>query len=446
MFHDVNPTLLPRLARQTDSKILVVVMDGLGGVIGTPGGTALERAKKPHLDALAAAGALGRYVPIAPGITPGSGPGHFSIFGYDPLGLEVGRGVLETMGLGIDVAPGDVTARANFATADADGRLTDRRAGRIPTEEATPIARALNAAIPSIEDVRVEIHPGLQHRFALVLRGPGLSDAVGDTDPQQEGLAPLVPLAATPAAAKTARVTVEFLRRAHEHLRGQAKANTVLLRGFSGRPGLPTLAERARLRPVAIAAYPAYLGVARILGMDVAPGVSPKSTTADEVTALEKAWKAPYDFYFLHVKATDSAGEDGDEARKARVIEEFDREVPRIAALEPDVILVTGDHSTPGPAEGPLLALGPVPLPRSVGRARRRDALRRADLRRRALRRPLPRALADARRARLRREAREVRRVSPGGARSEPGGAGPRPLARRAASGTSCSASWRRRG
>lgn len=349
MFHDVNKALIARLARQTDSKILWIVMDGLGGAIlpGTP--TALERAKHPHLDRLATEGALGRQIPVAPGITPGSGPGHFAIFGYDPLTTEVGRGVLETMGLGVPVAPGDVTARANFATAGRDGLLTDRRAGRIPTEEATPLARALAAAIPSIEDVRIEIHPGFQHRFALVLRGSGLSDAVSDTDPQAEGAAPLSPEAATPAAAKTARVTKAFLERANAFLRTQTKANTVLLRGFSGRPTLPTLAERARLRCVAIAAYPAYLGVARILGMDVADGVSPKSTIADEVGVLEREWKKPYDFHFLHIKGTDSAGEDGDEERKARVIEELDREVPRIRALKPDVILLTGDHSTPGP-------------------------------------------------------------------------------------------------
>ena len=365
MFHDVNPTLLPRLARQTDTKILLVVMDGLGGCIlpGTP--TALERAKHSHLDRLASEGALGRQLPIAPGITPGSGPGHFAIFGYDPLTTEVGRGVLETMGLGVPVAPGDVTARANFATAGRDGLLTDRRAGRIPTEEAMPLARALSAAIPTIEDVKVEIHPGLQHRFALVFRGPGLADAVSDTDPQLEGKAALVPEALSPGATKTARVTKVFLERANAFLRSQAKANTVLLRGFSGRPALPTLAERARLRCVAIAAYPAYLGVARILGMDVAAGVSPKSTIADEVTVLEREWKKPYDFHFLHVKGTDSAGEDGDEDRKARVIEEFDREVPRIRALAPDVILITGDHSTPGPMKGhswhgvPFLLHGP---------------------------------------------------------------------------------------
>jgi len=365
MFPDVNPTLLPRLARQTDSRILLVVMDGLGGCIlpGTP--TALERARTPHLDRLATEGALGRQIPIAPGITPGSGPGHFVLFGYDALTTEVGRGVLETMGLGVPVAPGDVTARANFANAGPDGRLTDRRAGRIPTEASTPLAKALAAAIPTIEDVKVEIHPGLQHRFALVLRGPGLVDAVSDTDPQQEGLAPLAPTALSPAAAKTARVTKVFLTRAAAFLKGRSQANAILLRGFSGRPVMPTLRERAQLRPVAVAAYPAYLGVARILGMDVAPGVSPKSTVADEVTALEAAWKQPYDFFFLHVKGTDSAGEDGDEDRKARVIEEFDRELPRIRALRPDVILITGDHSTPGPMKGhswhgvPFLLHGP---------------------------------------------------------------------------------------
>src|SRR5262245_16872935 len=269
MFHDVNPTLLPRLSRRTDSRILFVVMDGLGGALGVDGPTALERAAHPNLDRWAAEGALGRYVPIAPGITPGSGPGHFGLFGYDPLGVEVGRGVLETLGLGVPVAPGDVTARANFATAGSDGRLTDRRAGRIPTAEASPLAKALGKAVPKVEDVSVEGPPGLEHRFALVLRGPGLSDAVSDTDPQREGVAPLDPLPQSQAAEKTARVTAEWLRRAREFLDGQTKANAILLRGFSGRPSLPTLAERARLRPVAIAAYPAYLGVARVLGMDV---------------------------------------------------------------------------------------------------------------------------------------------------------------------------------
>jgi 2,3-bisphosphoglycerate-independent phosphoglycerate mutase len=352
VFHDVNPTLLPRLSRKTESRILVVVLDGLGGALGT-GPTALERSAHPNLDRLAASGALGRYVPIAPGITPGSGPGHFALFGYDPLTTEVGRGVLEALGVGIDVRPGDVAARANFATVGPDGRLTDRRAGRLPTEEAAPLARSLGEATPRIEDVAVSVHPGLQHRFVVVLRGPGLSDAVADTDPQREGLAPLAPAALDPRAEKTSRVASAFLARAAERLRGRERGNAVLLRGFSGRPALPTLAERARLTPCVVAAYPAYLGVARVLGMEVAEGVGPKSTIAEEVSTVEREWaKGRHDFVFLHVKPTDAAGEDGDEERKARVIEEFDREVPRLAALRPDVLLVTGDHSTPGPMKG----------------------------------------------------------------------------------------------
>ncbi len=353
--HDVNPTLLPRISRRTDSRILFVVLDGLGGAIGTEGGTALERARHPNLDRLAKEGALGRWIPIAPGITPGSGPGHFALFGYDPLTTEVGRGVLETLGLGVEVRAGDVTARANFAKVGPDGLLSDRRAGRIPTEEAAPIARWLGTRVPLIEDVRIEVHPGLQHRFALVLRGSALCDAVSDTDPQREGLAPLVATALAPAAEKTARVANAFLKRAGDLLDRHPKANSVLLRGFSGRPALPTLAERAKLTCCVVAAYPAYLGVARILGMDVVPGVTPKSTIAEEVSALEGAWARTdvrYDFAFLHVKATDSAGEDGDEARKAAVIEEFDRVVPRLEALAPDVLVVTGDHSTPGPMKG----------------------------------------------------------------------------------------------
>jgi 2,3-bisphosphoglycerate-independent phosphoglycerate mutase len=352
VFPDVNPTLLPRLSRQTDTKIVVVVLDGLGGAVGADGPTALERASHPNLDRMASEGALGRWIPVAPGITPGSGPGHLALFGYDPLALEVGRGVLETLGLGVEVGRGDVTARANFATAGPDGRLVDRRAGRIPTEQAAPLAKALGAAAKRIGDVSVEVHPGLQHRFALVLRGPGLDDRVSDTDPQREGVAPLAPKALDPAAEKTARTLAEFLRVAGEFLKPQPKANVVLLRGVSGRPPLPTLRERARLRPLAIAAYPAYLGVARLLGMDVAPGVGPKSTIAEEVSVLERSWGSGHDFFFLHVKGTDSAGEDGDEPRKAKVIEEFDREVPRILALNPDVVLVTGDHSTPGPMKG----------------------------------------------------------------------------------------------
>lgn len=359
-----NTTLLPPLARKTDSRILFVILDGLGGVIGSEP-TALQRASIPHLDALAAESALGRCIQIADGITPGSGPGHFSVFGYDPLGVEVGRGLLEAVGVGVDVRPGDVALRGNLCTLDTGGKLVDRRAGRIATEDAAPLIALLNAGIDQIEDVTVEVHPGLQYRFAAVFRGPGLDAHVADTDPQVTGVAPLAARATEDAAAKMARIADLFAARAREILGDREIANGVLLRGFSDRPAIPTYAEMAKLNACAIAAYPAYRGVARLLGMDIREDVTPTSTIADEVDSLEKAWQGEYDFFFLHVKATDSAGEDGDEERKARVIEAFDAELPRIRALEPDVIIVTGDHATPGPMVGhswhpvPALLWGP---------------------------------------------------------------------------------------
>lgn len=362
-----NAVLLPRLARQTPSRILFVVLDGLGGALGREP-TALERAHHPHLDALARRSALGRYVPVADGITPGSGPGHLALFGHDPLEVDVGRGLLETLGVGVDVGAGDVCARGNFCTLDAKGLLADRRAGRIPTEQSRPLADMLRERIARIEDVQVEVNPGLQYRFSVVLRGPGLGDRVADTDPQVTGVAPLPAQAADPASEKTARVANRFVAQAREILGSRAQANGVMLRGFSGRPPLATLRSMAALTGCAVAAYPAYRGVARLLGMDLAPGVGPSSSIADEVTALEQAWRSTqpaYDFFFLHVKGTDSAGEDGDEARKGQVIEAFDAEVPRLLALQPDVIVITGDHSTPGPMAGhswhpvPFLLYGP---------------------------------------------------------------------------------------
>lgn len=379
-----NPSLLPRLARVTPSRILFVVLDGLGGAIGSEP-TALERAHHPHLDALAQRSALGRYVPVADGVTPGSGPGHLSLFGHDPLDVEVGRGLLETLGVGVDVAPGDVCARGNFCTLDAQGLLADRRAGRIPTEASRPLAALLRQKIARLEDVQVEVNAGLQYRFSVVFRGPGLADRVADTDPQVTGVAPLAARAGDAASAKMARLADAFVSQARALLGSRTQANGVMLRGFSARPPLATLHELARLTPCAVAAYPAYRGVARLLGMELVPGVEPTSTIADEVTALERAWKGRCDFYFLHVKGTDSAGEDGDEARKAQVIEAFDAEVPRLLALKPDVVLITGDHSTPGPMAGhswhpvPFLLFGPWcepdGLPRFDERSCRRGAL-----------------------------------------------------------------------
>ncbi|MHC5009360.1 MAG: 2,3-bisphosphoglycerate-independent phosphoglycerate mutase [Planctomycetota bacterium] len=364
MTTDVNRRLLPRLAKPSDQRILFVVLDGLGGLLGREP-TALQASRHPHLDALATESALGRHIPISEGITPGSGPGHFACFGYDPLALDVGRGVLEALGLGVGVGTGDVAIRGNFCTLDGDGIVRDRRAGRIPTDEARPLVDALNAGIGELEGVRVEVHPGLQHRFAVVLRGEGLGGAVTDTDPQVVGERPLAARALDAASEKTARIADAFVARAREILGERDAANGVMLRGFGTRPPIQTLKELAGLRACAVAAYPAYRGVAHLLGMDVRTDLGPTSTIAQEVDVLEAAWKEPFDFFFLHVKGTDSAGEDGDESRKGEVIEQFDAEVPRLRALEPDVIIVTGDHATPGPLAAhawhpvPFLLYGP---------------------------------------------------------------------------------------
>lgn len=344
-----NQEVLPSLARATDTRILFVVLDGLGGVIGSQP-TALDRAEHPNLDALARESATGRHIPVAHGVTPGSGPGHFAIFGYDPIRPRIGRGLLEALGVGVDVQPGDVAIRGNFCSLDADGNLLDRRAGRIPTDQARPLAERLKAGLADVQGVAVDLHPGLQHRFALVLRGEGLDARVADTDPQRTGVEPLLARALDPAASHTAVIVNEIVRRARELLAEEAQANGILLRGFSSRPALKTLREIAALRPVAVAAYPAYRGVARMLGMDIDESIGPASSLADQVEALERRWaEGKHDFFFLHVKGTDSAGEDGDEGRKAAVIEEFDGLLPRLRALSPDVIVLTGDHSTPGP-------------------------------------------------------------------------------------------------
>lgn len=371
--HDahLNMTLLPRIARRTDTRILFLVLDGLGGVTGDQP-TALQASAIPNMDALAKESALGRHMPVGYGITPGSGPGHFSIFGYDPVEVDVGRGLLEALGLGVEVNPGDVCVRGNYCTVDADGNLTDRRAGRIATELAAPLSAALNDGIDSLEGASIEVHHGLQYRFAMVMRGEGLEGAVLDTDPQVTGVAPLEAKAVDAGSERTARVANAFVARAREILGDRDVANGVLLRGISGRPALPTLGDIAQLRPCAIAAYPAYRGVASLIGMDIIDGVGPTSTIADEVDALERVWDDGYDFFFLHVKGTDSAGEDGDEARKGEVIEAFDKELPRIRALNPDVIVITGDHSTPGPMAGhswhpvPTLLWGPWVEPNGV--------------------------------------------------------------------------------
>lgn len=336
--HDLARSLHVR----NDSKIVLVVADGLGGLPRDPAGlTELETARTPNLDSLAQRGVLGLSIPVKPGITPGSGPGHLALFGYDPLEHIIGRGALEATGIGFELGPHDVAVRANFCTLDAAGRIIDRRAGRISTAEAAPLAHRLREV--QIEGVEVFVEHVKEHRFVLVLRREGLGGNVLDTDPQTIGVPPLEPRATDEASQPTARAAAEFVSQACRLLADESKANGVTLRGFSRRPDLPSYEELYGLRAAAIAVYPMYRGLARLAGMTV---LGQPQTLAEQLDLLAAHWEQ-YDFFFLHYKYTDSTGEDGDFAGKVRRIEELDAHVPRITALRPKVIIVTGDHSTP---------------------------------------------------------------------------------------------------
>ena len=325
-----------------DSKIVMMVSDGIGGLPQEPGGpTELEKANTPNLDRLAQKGISGSSIPIKPGITPGSGPGHLGLFGYDPLKYQIGRGVLEASGIGFAVGPNDVAIRCNFCTIDADGNITDRRAGRIPTEESAPLAKKLNeVSIPGIE---VFVEPVKEHRFVVVFRGEGLGGNVADTDPQKTGVPPLDPIAADEASEKTAEVAIQFFEQAKQLLAGEAKANCLTMRGFATKPDLPSYEEVYGLKAAAIAVYPMYKGLAGLVGMEV---VGEAGSLSEEIDVLEEVWDE-YDFFFVHFKYTDSRGEDGDFDAKVKMVEEFDSIIPRVEALNPNVLIVTGDHSTP---------------------------------------------------------------------------------------------------
>ncbi len=334
--------LMRDLALEGQTKIVLLVLDGVGGLPLTPDGeTELEAAHTPNLDALAARSICGMGTPVAPGITPGSGPGHLSLFGYDPLKYEIGRGVLEALGIGFDLQDDDIAARGNFCTLDEEGLITDRRAGRIPTEEGARLCEKLRQIeLPGVETF---VEPVKEYRFVLVLRGEGLYDGLTETDPQQTGKPPLPVRPLRPEAAPTAELINRWLDEAREILADEHPANGCNLRGIAKDPGLPKLPEIYRLSCGAIATYPMYRGVAKLAGMDV---LSTGETIEDEVETLKSHWQA-YDFFFFHVKKTDSRGEDGDFEGKVQVIEHFDELLPDILALDPDVVIITGDHSTP---------------------------------------------------------------------------------------------------
>ena len=334
--------LVRGLKSKNNSKIVLLVADGLGGLPLEPGGpTELEAAQTPNLDALAKRSVLGMMHPIAPGITPGSGPGHLGLFGYDPVKYLIGRGALEATGVGFKLEANDVAIRCNFCTLDAQGNITDRRAGRIPTDESAPLAKKLRAVkIPGVE---VFVEPVQEHRFVVVLRGEGLGGNVADTDPQKTGVPPLAPKAGDQESQKTAEAAREFVAQAGKILAGESKANGLTMRGFSKKPGLANYEEMYGLKAAAIAVYPMYKGLAQLVGMEVVG--QPKSLD-EEIDVLEKAWD-DYDFFFVHFKYTDSRGEDGNFEAKVKMIEQFDAVIPRIEALKPNVLIVTGDHSTP---------------------------------------------------------------------------------------------------
>ncbi len=337
-----NLDLMRELAIEGKTKILLLVLDGVGGLPLTPEGpTELEAAHTPNLDALAARSICGMSMPVAPGIAPGSGPGHLALFGYDPLRYEIGRGVLEALGIGFDLQPNDLAARGNFCTLDAAGLITDRRAGRIPTEVCVRLCEKLRRIqLPGVETF---VEPVKEYRFLLVLRGEGLYDGLTETDPQQVGKPPLPVQPLRPEAARAAELFNQWMAEARKLLADEYPANGCNLRGIARDPGLPKMPDIYKLRCGAIATYPMYRGVAKLVGMDVLPA---GETIEDEVATLKQYW-GEYDFFFFHVKKTDSRGEDGDFAGKVEVIEHFDALLPEILSVEPDVIIVTGDHSTP---------------------------------------------------------------------------------------------------
>jgi len=347
--------LIKTIARPSPTKIVLLVIDGLGG-LPTPktGKTELETANTPNLDQLAAKAICGLIDPVSPGITPGSAPGHLALFGYNPLTFTIGRGVLEAIGIDFPLEPEDIAARGNFCTVDEAGLVTDRRAGRISTEKCTDLSKLLDGLV--IEEARILVRPVKEHRFIAVFRGRGLYPDISDSDPQQTGVAPRVITALNPQADKTASIANQFIAQAKAILGEHHPANMVLLRGFSRRPQFPQLGEVYKLKPAAIAGYPMYRGLAKLVGMEV---LETGASVEDEFATLKRNY-ANYDFFFLHIKATDSAGEDGDFDRKVRIIEQIDAALPQLLSLKPDVIVVTGDHSTPALLKGH--SWHPVPI------------------------------------------------------------------------------------
>ena len=369
--------VLHSLAVQTDSRLVMVVIDGIGG-LPVQGKTELEAAKIPNLDRLASKAICGLIDPISYGITPGSGPSHLALFGYDPFRHEIGRGVMEALGVGLKLTKDDLTARGNFATMDETGIIVDRRAGRISTEKNQEICQFLQNEIKEVDGVRISIYPGKEHRFVILFQGKELREDLADADPQKDGLKAKGTEGLSPEARRTADIVNRYLRRATEALKSFHPANTILLRGFSKIPDIPTMVDRFKLRPAAIATYPMYRGLARLVGMEI---LETGESIQDEVATLKKYFDR-YDFFYLHFKKPDMAGEDGNFKAKVKAIEEIDRIVPSILKMKPDVLVVTGDHSTPVLLKGhswhpnPILLYSEYIRPDSIRRFTERQCQR----------------------------------------------------------------------
>ena len=340
--------LYSELTLKTNAKLALLVMDGLGDIATREQGyvTPLEAAVTPNLDALARDSAQGRMIPVAPGITPGSGPGHLGLFGYDPLEYQVGRGVIEALGLGVELKHGDVCARANFATLDAKGIVTDRRAGRIPTETCEKLCAKLAAKVKKLGDTQVIIKAGKEHRFVVVFRGKGLEGPLTDADPNREGFAIPTVKPRDPKSAgqkKMAKLVADFYKAALPVIAGEKPANGFLMRGIAHQPHIPLFEDRYKLKPAALAVYPMYKGLSQLVGMAKIEG---PQTIAEQFERYLAEY-GNYDFFFIHFKYTDKAGEDGNFAAKKKAIEDFDAALPILLRKKPDVLAITGDHSTP---------------------------------------------------------------------------------------------------
>lgn len=352
----MNEKMFRELVFENSSKLLLVVLDGMGGLADSKGLTELESASTPNMDALAKLNEIGLMNPVEIGITPGSGPGHLGLFGYEPTDFPIGRGILEALGLGIHVDKTTVLARCNFATISADNKVADRRAGRISDEENKRLCRKLNSSVGEIDGINAEFVTGKEHRFVLVLRGVDSGGNVRDTDPQIEGVEPLSAAAEDDTSALTADIINKLYLKTREILKDEERANGILFRGISKMPEMETMKDKYSLKCACIATYPMYKGLAKLVGMDI---VDAGETIEDEISALKKHY-SEYDYFFMHIKKTDSYGEDGNFGKKVGVIEHFDSLLPEILKLNFDVVSITADHSTPSVLKAH--SYHPVPL------------------------------------------------------------------------------------